>query len=263
MKLLITNDDGLGCDGIIKLFEALKEKGHDVRVLAPDRNRSAVSMGINMSAPLEMRKIRENVYTLSGLPADCVIHGVCGVFGSWKPDAVISGINRGSNLGDDLLYSGTAAAARQASIMNIPGIALSLAFDNFKDYNPNLPDSRRNYGALAEFAAENLEKLINLCSAQNFLNINAPDAETYKGARFCNLSKRIYKDNVIPYNAPNGLVYSFFASEPVESVPDPDSDVEAVCGGYVALSLVSNQPVICSLQNQDENLKKLCSKFVF
>ena len=102
-----------------------------------------------------------------------------------------------------------------------------------------------------------------MCSAQNFLNINAPDAETYKGVRFCNLSKRIYKDNVIPYNAPNGLVYSFFASEPVESVPDPDSDVEAVCGGYVALSLVSNQPVICSLQNQDENLKKLCSKFVF
>ncbi len=263
MKLLITNDDGLNCDGIIKLFEALSKKGHDVRILAPDCNRSAVSMGINMVAPLEMRKIKENIYTLSGLPADCVIHGVCGIFGSWHPDAVISGINRGSNLGDDLLYSGTAAAARQASILGLPGIALSLAFDSGKNFNPNVKDSQRNYGALACFVAENLNELINLCSEQNFLNINAPDAETYNGAKFCNLSRRIYKDKVITYNAPNGLFYSFFASEPVESVPDEASDYEAVCGGYLALSMVSNQPGLCSRQKQGAGLETLCSKFIF
>ena len=270
MKILITNDDGLNCDGIIKIFEALQKKGFDARILAPDRNRSAVSMGINMLSPLEMKKIDENIFTLSGLPTDCVIHGVCGIFENWKPDVVISGINRGANLGSDLLYSGTAAAARQASILNIPGIALSLAFVESKNYKPNLKDSERNYGTLANFVANNLENLIKLCSNQNFLNINAPDAEKYNGAKFCNLSKRIYKDKVIPYNAPNGLIYSFFTSEEVKTVPDEKSDFDAVYNGFVALSLVSNQPSLYKIENENlespqnhaEILEKMCDGFI-
>src|SRR5574344_374949 len=147
MKLLLTNDDGYDADGIQTLAACLS-RDNDVYVIAPDRNRSAVSNGITwMKEPLKFVRHSENVYSCSGLPADCVIAGLSGELLPFMPDAVISGINKGANIGTDIIYSGTAAAARQAVLYGIPGIALSIESS----------DDVWKYRALARFAADNLE----------------------------------------------------------------------------------------------------------
>jgi len=125
--ILLTNDDGIEAEGLRVLEECLDGMG-DIVVVAPDRERSAVSHGLTIRSSLDLKRIRENYYTLSGTPADCVIYAVMNVLPT-PPDLVISGINHGANLGDDIMYSGTVAAAREASHRGIASLAISQAYD--------------------------------------------------------------------------------------------------------------------------------------
>jgi 5'-nucleotidase len=125
--ILLTNDDGIEAQGLSILEENL-EGLCDIVVVAPDRERSAVSHGLTIHSPLKARQINENHYSLNGTPADCVIYALKHILGA-RPSLVISGINRGANLGDDIMYSGTVAAAREASRRGLPGIAVSQAYD--------------------------------------------------------------------------------------------------------------------------------------
>ncbi len=127
LQFLLTNDDGIDAEGLHRLEGCLEAMGQ-ITVVAPDRERSAVSHGLTINVPLKLNKIRERHYTLNGTPADCVIFALKHVFQS-PPDLVISGINHGANLGDDIMYSGTVAAAREASRHGIPAIAFSQAYD--------------------------------------------------------------------------------------------------------------------------------------
>jgi len=126
--ILLTNDDGIEAEGLRTLEAALADLAHLV-VVAPDQERSAVSHGLTLHSPLAAREIKSSHYVLNGTPADCVIYALRRLF-TMPPDLVISGINHGANLGDDIMYSGTVAAAREASHYGIPSMAVSQAYDD-------------------------------------------------------------------------------------------------------------------------------------
>lgn len=232
MKILLTNDDGYDSDGLKALVDSIGRK-HDICVLAPDSERSGMSHSMSLRQPLKVKKLDDIHYTCSGTPADCVILAVHGVT-SFKPDVVISGINRGPNLGTDLVYSGTAAAARQATLIGIPGIAVSLATYN----NPF------RYKALARLIADKLDFFLSYWSPEVFVNINAPDApedheyEIGEG----HPSKRVYKDTLKFFDGPDNYSYCFFMDGQVETHKDEGSDEDLVSKGMAAITKVMAHP---------------------
>jgi 5'-nucleotidase len=231
MKILVTNDDGLLAEGIQVLASVLRTR-HDVWVVAPASNRSGVSHGITMNDPLRIRKEGERDFSCSGLPADCTLTGVNGVMPE-KPDVVISGINRGANIGTDILFSGTAAAARQAAIAGYPGIAVSLVSE----------DESFLWEPLARFVLDNLDDLMSLCEHDVFVNINAPSLPSYRGARLTGISRRTYQDQFVFRDAPDGCRWSFFEGGEILTDGDGSSDWATVEEGFVSVSRVYAQPV--------------------
>ncbi len=233
MRILITNDDGISGTGLIELAKNLSTH-HEVWVIAPDKNRSAISHAITMTDPLGIVKIKEKWFSCSGVPVDCVVSGLKAIL-PITPDVVISGINKGANIGTDVLFSGTCSAARQAALYGIPGIALSLEGNE---------KGRWNYKPLAEFVKKNIDALVSLCDRDIFLNVNAKSAESYKGWRITSLSRRSYGDTVEKYTAPDGRFYAFFKGGQIATDGEPDSDYIAVEDGLISISRVYAQPVI-------------------
>lgn len=129
-SILLTNDDGIDAEGLRVLEDALEGVAH-LTVVAPDRERSAVSHGLTLRSPLDFREIKPDRFTLAGTPADCVIFALGRLYVQ-MPDLVISGINHGANLGDDIMYSGTVAAAREAACHGVPALAVSQAYQDGK-----------------------------------------------------------------------------------------------------------------------------------
>ncbi|MDR1748718.1 MAG: 5'/3'-nucleotidase SurE [Spirochaetaceae bacterium] len=233
MRILITNDDGYEAKGIRILAEVLG-RDHDVWIIAPDRNRSAVSHSITFAtpeSPVRLKPVGEHSFACTGLPVDCTINGIRGIMEP-LPDVVISGINEGVNIGTDLLFSGTAAAARQASLYGIPAIAVSA----------DSPSGRWNYEPLAVFVRDNLDILVSLCEPWLFLNINALDVAPYRGCKCTSLSRRFYSDILNIYDGEDGRVLSHFTSGTIESEGDEYADARAVEEGYVSVSRIYAQP---------------------
>lgn len=232
MKILLTNDDGYASDGIKALEEALGSR-HEVWTLAPDSERSGMSHAMSLRHPIKIRKRAEHSYACSGTPADCVILAGHGVI-PCKPDIVISGINRGPNLGTDLVYSGTAAAARQATILGIPGIAVSLA----TYVGPFL------YTALARLVADRLDFFIDMWSPDVFININAPPAQDDHVYTVVDAfpSKRIYRDTLKFFDGPDDYSYCFFMDGHVDTNDEPGSDDDLVNKGNATVTRVLAYP---------------------
>ncbi|MBQ9495678.1 MAG: 5'/3'-nucleotidase SurE [Treponema sp.] len=250
MKLLLTNDDGFSAEGIQALAAHLKDE-HEVWIVAPDKNRSAVSNGITMFEPLRIKKRGERVFSCSGMPVDCVIAALkSGLLGG-MPDAVLSGINRGANMGTDILYSGTCAGARQAVLYGVPGIALSVRSHN----------DEWQYDALAEFARKNINSLMSLAKTANkdgspngecvFVNVNALSQKSYKGVKHASdLSFREYGDSVTLVEGPDGDTYCFFCGGSIISHGSDASD-NAICeSGCIAVSCIHAEP--CSYKVVDD-----------
>ena len=238
MKILLTNDDGYGAEGIKTLAEVLKTHHHEVWILAPSGNRSGASSCIIMNEQLAIKNKAQYEYTLDGTPTDCIICALKTDLFPSKPDVVLSGINKYGNLGTDILYSGTCAAAKQAVIYGIPAIALSV--------EPKVSDEGEffNYKALAEFVAKNLNSLMAYCTDKNFLNINAPSNFSYAGVKFASLSKRLYNDkvNIIRKNDEN-LYSTCTGGMEVPFAGDDYNDCLLVRNGYIAISSVFAEPV--------------------
>jgi len=231
MKILVTNDDGFTSEGIQTLASVLRTR-HEVWVVAPSINRSGVSHGLTMDEPLRFRVEGPHEFSCSGLPVDCTITGSQGIMNE-RPDVVVSGINRGANLGTDILYSGTAAAARQASIEGIPGIAVSLISKTDEYF----------WEPLARFVLDNLESLVRLCERDVFVNINAPSLASFRGARMTSISRRDYRDSIIMHDGPDGCKYSFFRGGNIRTDGDGTTDWDAVEADCVSVSRVYAQPV--------------------
>ena len=242
MNLLLTNDDGYGSDGIEALYEALSAE-HSVWIVAPSANRSGCSCGINMARPLRLEERGGEGsfrFSLDGTPADCVIAAVKGGFLPGRIDAVISGINRDGNLGTDIVYSGTCGAARQGAIYGVPSLALSVERMQGADGEDGFL-----YGAMARFAMDNLERLVRCCGERGeyFLNVNAPSAERFKGARWAPVCEREYNDYIALERADGCAFTSLLGGVGIESLGEAGHDQITVQEGYVSVSRIRALPV--------------------
>lgn len=196
MKILVSNDDGYLATGINVLTDAL-ERVADVVVVAPDRNRSAASSSLTLHTPLRVTEVAKNRYKVDGTPSDCVHLALTG-FLEHEPDLVVSGINHGANLGDDVIYSGTVAAALEGRFLGLPTIAVSLVGQNLKHFD-----------AAARVASELVQKIDRTGVAPDLvLNVNVPNRpyDELKGVQatrlgFRHKSEQILKDSD-PYGRP-------------------------------------------------------------
>ncbi len=224
MKILITNDDGISAQGLVILNRILS-KYHETYVIAPDRERSACSNIFTMRDELIVTKTGERSYSVNGYPADCVS---LGIHSDLIPevDLVISGINHGPNLGDDIHFSGTVAGARTAFIFGKPGIAFSI--DSFHRASPNMAEA-------SEFLADYLKK--NPVTKDMFLNINYPDIpfSEISGVKHTFLSKRYYRDTYIKRESgPGEFIVSLSGS--IDTEYREGSDDDAIKRGYISVT---------------------------
>lgn len=223
MNIFLTNDDGINAPGINMLFDFLKDSGHNVIMVAPHKDNSAISHSITLGKDLLLKKVAKNRYSINGTPSDCVMLGLkCKVMS--KPDLLISGVNRGGNMGEDVHYSGTVAAAIEGSFAGIPSIAVSIASKEPKNYNAILP-----------FTKEIIEIGIKM-DQDTILNVNYGDIEHLKGLKWTFLGRRIYLDNVECNELDNGNIE--IINHPSENVQQKlkNSDFWAVDHGYVSLT---------------------------
>lgn len=244
-KILVTNDDGIDGEGLKVLVSSLA-RVCEVYVLAPDSNRSAVSSKITMGRRLNFSRKSEREYACSGMPADCVICALTSPLFDVHFDAVVSGINAGPNMGTDVIYSGTCAAARQAVLMGVPGIAVSLE-SQFFDY----VQDGFNFRPLADFCANNLDTLISLCSGDVFVSLNATSADSYKEAVFASACRRDYGDKVLIDDNGDDCLSGICMSEGITVSGESDSDYTIARSGKIAISLIYAEPV---LKNVSKNV---------
>jgi 5'-nucleotidase len=237
MNILLTNDDGLESPGIQLLAKSLRGEGHRVIVIAPDRDRSGASHSISfIASPLVLHPRGEDTWTCSGLPVDCVAAALLGMpEDQVKPELVVSGINRGANLGTDLLYSGTAAAARQGSIFGLPSIALSLAADHGESCY---------WDQAVRFSLSRLDEMLGYWKADTFINLNIPNSPQGPGGMARAFpSRRLYHDGLAVMDAPNGDRYCFFHAGTEETISPEGSDHQLISQNLAALSVVWIHPV--------------------
>ncbi|MGA2977758.1 MAG: 5'/3'-nucleotidase SurE [Spirochaetia bacterium] len=231
MRILLTNDDGIGSNGIQTLVRALSPS-HEVWVVAPETEKSGGSHSITLRDALRVRTVGEKQLSCRGTPADCVLVALLGLVPRGF-DLVISGINHGPNLGTDILYSGTAAGARQGALMGVPSVALSVG-----TYTEPFP-----FDAAADFAARNLDIFRALGTDDHFLNINFPAAATREAQTVITFpSRRIYRDELSTYKAPNGDVYCFMGGELPDAHPEEGSDSMVVSQGRISISPIHAHP---------------------
>lgn len=230
MKILVSNDDGYRFEGIRRLKDALAEVG-DVTVVAPDRNRSGASNSLTLDVPLRVFESEERVYyVVGGTPTDCVHIAVSGYF-DFEFDMVVSGVNDGPNLGDDVLYSGTVAAAIEGRFLGLPTIAVSLCMT---------PDSGRHFETGAHVARVLVKQLLAKPLEQRslILNVNVPDVpyEQLRGYRSTRLGYRHRSEAVIPAKDPKGRPVYWIGPAGAEQDAGPGTDFEAIAEGYVSVT---------------------------
>ena len=249
-RILLTNDDGVTSAGIRLLAKALRNAGHRVFVVAPAANRSGYSHAIQfLNKPLKLAEIEEDTWSCSGTPADCVITALLGgiaeicistesaAFNMERaPDLILSGINTGANLGTDVIYSGTAAAARQGSFFGIPSVALSLV-DN---------DLPWEWESVISYITEKLVSIMGYWKAGAFVNVNFPNIEKKPHSLVPTFpSMRYYNDRIVTFTSPEGHRYCFAKPGKVANIPEEGSDWAEVLKGNVAISVIMSQPVSC------------------
>ncbi len=237
MNILLTNDDGIFSEGLQFLAENLR-KEHSVWVVAPEGEKSGSSHSITLFDPVKVTELSERVFVCRGTPADCVVIGMLGLIDE-EIDVVISGFNMGPNLGTDIIYSGTAAAARQGALLGKPSFAVSL--------NPR--GGSNSYLFPTEFVMKNLDLFCKLWSEDHFLNINFPESmnrdsnngkEIAVSITFPTL--RIYDNKIVKYRGPDGNLYYFIAGDKPRSMDEIGSDSYAISMGNISVSPIFIHP---------------------
>lgn len=227
MRILLSNDDGYFAPGLAILAATLSSHGHDITVVAPERDRSGASNSLTLDRPLMVRKTPAGFHYVNGTPTDCVHLAVTGLLPE-LPDMVVSGINHGANMGDDTVYSGTVAAATEGFLLGIPSVAVSLA--NARD---------EHFQTAADFVAE----LAGRFAAQPFpehvlLNVNVPDlpAGDISGVEVTRLGRRHKaQDTVKTVNPRNQTMYWVGAAGGAQDA-GPGTDFHAVAHGRISLT---------------------------
>lgn len=224
--LLVTNDDGIDAPGLVALEEAAAAIGEAV-VVAPDRERSGAGHALTLLGPLRVVRRGARRFQVDGTPTDCVHLGVFNLTSGREPDAVLSGINRGLNVGDDVTYSGTVAAALEATLLGIPAIAFSVERD---------AEGGADYAAAAALVAPLVDRVLRRGLPSGvFLNVNLP-AEPPKGVRITRQGTRTYRAAVVERLDPSGRPYYWIAGADTTPAGEPDGDHEAIREGYVSIT---------------------------
>ncbi len=237
MKIVLTNDDGISASGLLAARQALEKVG-DVLVVAPDQNRSGVGRSISFGRPLhvEEREMADGVmgYACSGTPVDCVRLVALGLM-DFEPDIVVSGINHGENLGDDITYSGTVAAAFEGIVIGVPGIAVSLSVERAWHAGE---DEELYFGPVAEFTSQLVKVSLKSLPAERILNVNAPNLTQVNGVRVTKLGRRFYKDELIEVKDERGRVGYDIYNNPPGHHEGEDTDFAAINGGEISVTPV-------------------------
>jgi len=235
VKILVSNDDGYLAEGINVLAERLSKK-HQVIIFAPSENKSASSSSLTIDKPLKPIKISGSIYTINGTPSDSSHFALCGYFEE-EFDLVIAGINFGPNMGDDVIYSGTVAAAIEGRFVGFPSIAISLASWNGKNFD--------TAAKVAEVVVDNVE--FSELSSNTVLNINVPDIpfNEVKGFKTTRLGKRHKSENIIQDKEDNSLYW--IGENGKEAENGPGTDFYAIKNNYVSIT-----PLQIDLTNNDE-----------
>ena len=224
MRILISNDDGVLAPGIRALAEQLSTLG-DIDVMAPDRNRSGASNSLTLSRPLRVKQLDNKYYSVEGTPTDCVHLALTGFFNPLA-DVVVSGINDGGNLGDDILYSGTVAAAMEGHNLGLPAIAFSIVGDNIQHYE-----------TAAVIAKQLVLKLRNL-PINTLLNVNIPDLplDKIKGFEITRLGTRHNAEPTVKEYDPRGRPIYWIGPPGMEADAGPGTDFFAINQGCVSIT---------------------------
>ena len=235
MKILLSNDDGYLAEGLNVLAQRLRKK-HQVTIFAPAENRSASSSSLTIDKPLKPVKISESVYTINGTPSDSTHFALCGYFEE-EFDLVIAGINFGPNLGDDVIYSGTVAAAIEGRFVGFPSIAISLASWNGKNFD--------TAARVAEVIVDSVE--FSELSSNTVLNINVPDIPFNKirGFKTTRLGKRHKSEDIFQDKEDTSLYW--IGENGKEAENGPGTDFYAIRNNYVSIT-----PLQIDLTNNDE-----------
>ena len=234
MKILLTNDDGIHADGLWTLYRKLSPV-HSVTVVAPEREKSAVSHAITLRDPIRVNKIvvtdGELGYAVSGTPADCIKLAINEILGQ-KPDMVISGINPGANVGVNINYSGTVAAAREAALFGLPAIAVAMEGSESTHYE----DSARFVEHLIRKVAQNAMPL------GTFLNVNMPNLPRSKiaGVKICNQEISLFYEYFEKRTDPRNRIYYWQGCDMQTSNQNPDSDVSALSNRYISITPIKS-----------------------
>ena len=224
VRILVTNDDGYRSEGIHALAAALRDLG-DVTIVAPMTEASAIGHALTLRHPLRLESIDDRVFAVDGTPTDCVNVAVAQIF-KGLPDLVVSGINYGANLGDDITYSGTVAGALEAALLGIPSVAVSLRQTR----------GEYDFGHAARSAAVVAEAILQRpLPSRTFLNINVPKG-TPKGYRVTVQAKRNHVTSVAERHDPKGRSYFWIEEGQNEWEPHDRSDYQAVRDGFVSVT---------------------------
>ena len=229
MRVLVSNDDGVEAPGIRVLAEGLRAAGHEVTVVAPDRDRSGASNSLTLDSPIRVREIAERVWRVGGTPTDCVHLALTGLLAE-DPDIVVSGINSAANLGDDVIYSGTVAAAMEGRFLGLPAIAMSLVTGE---------SSARHYDTAARAALEITARLlVDPLPADTILNVNVPDLPWGEIAGFevTRLGNRHRAEACTPQEDPRGRQWWWIGAAGPEQDAGPGTDFHAVRTGHISIT---------------------------
>jgi 5'-nucleotidase len=230
LHILVTNDDGVDAPGLLALQKALQDVG-EVTVFAPDHNWSAAGHTKTMHKPLRVNQTvlldGTSAYTSTGAPSDCVALVTLGIL-DHQPDLVVSGINQGANVGHDITYSGTIAAAMEAVISGIPALAVSL--DSYQSHD---------FAYAARFAARLVELVLEHGLPFNtFLNLNVPAVpqKEIAGIKITRLGQSVYRDTLVERQDPRGRNYYWIGGEPPTGVLEEGTDIWALANKYVSIT---------------------------
>ncbi|EAB5280950.1 5'/3'-nucleotidase SurE [Campylobacter upsaliensis] len=250
-EILITNDDGFESEGLKKLVKMLKKEFKaKITVVAPATEKSACSHSITLTKPLRFVRVSKRFYKLDdGTPADCVYLALAALYKNRLPDLVISGINMGANVGEDITYSGTCAGAMEAVLQGIPALALS------QFYKTN--EKELNFKNALNITKELVEKIFNQgfpLDKKEFLNVNFPSPKSkFKGVKICKAGKRVYNFKAHANTNPRGVEYFWLASANLDFEDEKNSDIALLKQGYATIT-----PIMLDLTayKKMQNLKK-------
>lgn len=233
MRVLVSNDDGVDAPGIQVLAHGLREAGHEVLVVAPDRDRSGASNSLTLDAPIRVVQIDERTWKVYGTPTDCVHVAISGMLETLglEPDIVVSGINDAANLGDDVIYSGTVAAAMEGRFLGLPAVAVSLAPEN--------GGRGRHYASAACAVVAIIDQLRrDPLPASTILNVNVPDLpwESIRGFATSRLGHRHRAGPCTPQQDPRGRQWWWVGFAGDERDAGPGTDFHAVRSGQIAIT---------------------------